>query len=110
MSRFDKSRCRSKELVLHLGQPRPSGCRRIETEHHTETVFEAAGGAGDMPFTRNDGTGLIRTISGSRIRFDAWTQQGFCCWIGGHGSVPNEQSTQQSPAFGRSSSPQPVQS
>ena len=27
-------------------------------------------------------------------------QQPFCCWIGGHGTLPQEQNTQQSPAFG----------
>jgi hypothetical protein len=31
-------------------------------------------------------------------------------WIGGHGTVPNEQNTQQSPGLGRSSVPQPLQS
>ena len=31
-------------------------------------------------------------------------------WIGGQGTEPYEQKTQQSPAFGRRSSPQPVQS
>jgi hypothetical protein len=30
-------------------------------------------------------------------------------WIGGHGTEPYEQNTQQSPAFGRSVTPQPVQ-
>jgi hypothetical protein len=30
--------------------------------------------------------------------------------IGGHATEPYEQKTQQSPAFGRNSSPQPVQS
>jgi len=37
-------------------------------------------------------------------------QQGACCWMGGHGTVPKEQNTQQSPAFGRSTLPQPRQS
>jgi hypothetical protein len=31
-------------------------------------------------------------------------------WIGGHGTSPNEQNTQQSPGSGRSSVPQPLQS
>jgi hypothetical protein len=31
-----------------------------------------------------------------------------CAWIGGHGIEPHEQKTQQSPRFGRSSTPQPV--
>ena len=31
-------------------------------------------------------------------------------WTGGHGTVAKEQNTQQSPRFGRSSVPQPVQS
>ena len=31
-------------------------------------------------------------------------------WIGGHGTVPEEQNTQQSPVFGRKTAPQPVQS
>jgi hypothetical protein len=31
-------------------------------------------------------------------------------WTGGHGTVPNEQNTQQSPGLGRSSVPQPAQS
>jgi len=30
-----------------------------------------------------------------------------CTWIGGHGTVPQEQKTQQSPGFGRSIVPQP---
>ena len=30
-------------------------------------------------------------------------------WIGGHGTEPYEQNTQQSPAFGRRVTPQPVQ-
>jgi hypothetical protein len=30
-------------------------------------------------------------------------------WIGGHGTEPWEQKTQQSPGFGRSVAPQPVQ-
>jgi hypothetical protein len=30
-------------------------------------------------------------------------------WIGGHGTEPYEQNTQQSPDFGRSVAPQPVQ-
>jgi hypothetical protein len=30
-------------------------------------------------------------------------------WIGGHGTEPYEQNTQQSPGFGRSVAPQPVQ-
>jgi hypothetical protein len=37
-------------------------------------------------------------------------QQPLDAWIGGHGTLPYEQKTQQSPAFGRNSSPQPVQS
>jgi hypothetical protein len=32
-----------------------------------------------------------------------------CAWIGGHGTEPKEQKTQQSPGLGRSSAPQPVQ-
>jgi hypothetical protein len=31
-------------------------------------------------------------------------------WIGGHGTVPNEQKTQQSPGCGRRTAPQPLQS
>src|SRR5580704_11682842 len=31
-------------------------------------------------------------------------------WMGGHGTEPYEQNTQQSPGFGRRSSPQPMQS
>ena len=31
-------------------------------------------------------------------------------WIGGHGRDPYEQNTQQSPALGRSTAPQPAQS
>jgi len=38
------------------------------------------------------------------------SQHGFCCWIGGHGTLPYEQNTQQSPALGRSNSPHPLQS
>jgi hypothetical protein len=30
-------------------------------------------------------------------------------WIGGHGTEPYEQNMQQSPGFGRSVAPQPVQ-
>jgi hypothetical protein len=30
-------------------------------------------------------------------------------WIGGHGTEPKEQNTQQSPCFGRKVAPQPVQ-
>jgi hypothetical protein len=30
-----------------------------------------------------------------------------CPWIGGHGTEPKEQNTQQSPSFGRSITPQP---
>jgi hypothetical protein len=45
-----------------------------------------------------------------RLLANRYPQQAFCCWIGGQGTLPNEQKTQQSPAFGRSSSPQPVQS
>jgi len=30
-------------------------------------------------------------------------------WIGGHGTEPYEQNTQQSPGFGRSVAPQPAQ-
>ena len=33
----------------------------------------------------------------------ALRQQSCCCWIGGHFTEPNEQNTQQSPGFGRSS-------
>jgi len=41
-------------------------------------------------------------------------QRGVSCskrlaWIGGHGTEPYEQNTQQSPGFGRSVAPQPVQ-
>lgn len=32
----------------------------------------------------------------------AFPQQERFCWIGGHGTVPKEQNTQQSPALGRS--------
>jgi hypothetical protein len=34
--------------------------------------------------------------------FNQWLQQSCCNWIGGHGTVPYEQNTQQSPGFGRS--------
>ncbi len=34
--------------------------------------------------------------------FQACAQHPRCCWIGGHGTDPNEQNTQQSPGFGRS--------
>jgi hypothetical protein len=43
-------------------------------------------------------------------------QEGFVVWpersacIGGHGTDPYEQNTQQSPAFGRNRAPQPVHS
>jgi hypothetical protein len=36
----------------------------------------------------------------------AGLQQFRCCWIGGHLTVPYEQNTQQSPAFGRSKAAQ----
>ncbi|AIF47582.1 hypothetical protein HY57_10025 [Dyella japonica A8] len=40
-----------------------------------------------------------------------WPQQDDpCCWIGGHGTEPYEQNTQQSPAFGFSSAPQAAHS
>lgn len=39
-----------------------------------------------------------------------YPQQGACSWIGGQGTSPQEQNTQQSPGFGCSNSPQPVQS
>ncbi len=32
----------------------------------------------------------------------AYPQHPRCCWIGGHGTEPNEQNTQQSPGLGRS--------
>ena len=35
-------------------------------------------------------------------------QQDLCAWIGGHFTEPNEQKTQQSPAFGFSTAPQLV--
>ena len=55
---------------------------------------------------------------------DAWLSHPFCddvelqvqqtplpfSWIGGHGTVPYEQKTQQSPGSGLSLSPQPLQS
>jgi hypothetical protein len=37
-------------------------------------------------------------------------QQVLFCWIGGHGTDPKEQNTQQSPGFGFSLSPHPLQS
>lgn len=41
---------------------------------------------------------------------DDQPQQRFCCCTGGHGTLPQEQNTQQSPGLGRSSSPQAGQS
>jgi hypothetical protein len=37
-------------------------------------------------------------------------QQRWSCWIGGHGTDPYEQKTQQSPGFGRSIAPHCTQS
>lgn len=37
-------------------------------------------------------------------------QQSFSAWTGGQDTEPYEQNTQQSPAFGRKSTPQPVHS
>jgi len=47
-----------------------------------------------------------------RARQDSLQQRSWppLSWIGGHGTVPNEQNTQQSPGLGRSSVPQPLQS
>lgn len=33
---------------------------------------------------------------------EIYSQQGLCCWMGGQGTVPWEQNTQQSPDLGRS--------
>ena len=41
---------------------------------------------------------------------DHQPQQVFCCWIGGHGTLPQEQNTQQSPGLGCNNLPQPGQS
>jgi hypothetical protein len=38
----------------------------------------------------------------------SYLQQDFCVWIGGHFTEPNEQKTQQSPAFGFNMTPQLV--
>jgi len=38
------------------------------------------------------------------------SQQSSPCWMGGQGMVPYEQKTQQSPGFGRKTSPHPLQS
>jgi hypothetical protein len=37
-------------------------------------------------------------------------QQSCFCWIGGQGTVPKEQNTQQCPGIGRRTVPQPLQS
>jgi hypothetical protein len=42
--------------------------------------------------------------------FPAIYEQQSPAWIGGQGTDPNEQNTQQSPAFGFSRLPQPLQS
>jgi hypothetical protein len=39
-----------------------------------------------------------------------YEQHDFPAWIGGHGTVPYEQKTQQSPALGLSRTPHPLQS
>jgi len=48
-------------------------------------------------------------------RYDSEQQRAGCplsraSWIGGQGTSPKEQKTQQSPAFGRRSAPHPVHS
>lgn len=54
---------------------------------------------------------MAELVASGRLKCESsYPQQDFCCWIGGHGTLPYEQNTQQSPAFGRRSSPQPVQS
>lgn len=39
-----------------------------------------------------------------------YPQHDFCCWIGGHGTLPQEQNTQQSPGLGCNNLPQAGQS
>jgi hypothetical protein len=39
-------------------------------------------------------------------RVSGYPQHDTRCWIGGHGTLPYEQNTQQSPGLGRSNTPQ----
>ena len=39
-------------------------------------------------------------------RARSYPQHAVRCWIGGHGMLPYEQNTQQSPGLGRSNTPQ----
>ena len=41
---------------------------------------------------------------------ESYEQQPAFAWMGGHGTEPYEQNTQQSPAFGRNIAPHPVHS
>lgn len=52
---------------------------------------------------------MAAASSNTRVRLlgGSYSQQGFCCWTGGHGTVPYEQKTQQSPCLGRITMPQP---
>lgn len=76
-------------------------------------VADAPSKAGEGPLTLS--TCLTRTCMAATARRcrcrsprgRCYPQQGFCCWIGGHGTVPYEQNTQQSPCLGRSTAPQP---
>ena len=115
-SRFVRTVMTMHDPFRHRSKGHDRQQEQQHSTHHDGVVLwqaaESAKGWHDRPtMRRTSGKGNRgRERSPSARGPDHQPQQVFCCWIGGHGTLPQEQNTQQSPGLGRNNLPQPGQS